>query len=163
MESETRIFGIRHHGPGSGRSLRRALEAMEPDCLLVEGPPDAEAMLPHVTDPGMSPPVALLIYVPEQPSRCVYYPFAVFSPEWQAIDYAARRGIQVRFMDLPQEHRLAMEASYEGPPGEEPTSEEPPPSAEAETPSEHPSIAAYKSHNSHNSHIEAPAKLPAWF
>ena len=34
------IFGIRHHGPGSARSLRAALEQLRPDAILVEGPPD---------------------------------------------------------------------------------------------------------------------------
>ena len=34
-------------------------------------------------------------------------PFAEFSPEWQALRYALARGIPVRFMDLPQCHRLA--------------------------------------------------------
>ena len=152
MEAETRIFGIRHHGPGCARSLRRALEAMQPDCLLVEGPPDAEAMLPHLTDEGMKPPVALLIYVPDEPSRCVYYPFAAFSPEWQAIDYGLRQSIQVRFMDLPQEHRLAMEASAEDLPDEQPTpGDEPPPGepqpppAGAERPSEQQPAVKYPS------------------
>ena len=42
MAAEVRIFGIRHHGPGCARSLRRALHAWEPDCLLLEGPPEAE-------------------------------------------------------------------------------------------------------------------------
>ena len=35
------LFGIRHHGPGCARSLLRALEQLQPDCLLIEGPPDA--------------------------------------------------------------------------------------------------------------------------
>ena len=107
--AETRIFGIRHHGPGSARSLRRALEAMQPDCILVEGPPDAEAVLPHLAHEGMQPPLALLLYMPEEPSRCVYYPLAVFSPEWQAMYYARMAAVPLRFMDLPQEHQLAME------------------------------------------------------
>ena len=43
-----------------------------------------------------------------QPRRAVFYPFALFSPEWQAIHYGARRnGIPVRFMDLPQAYQLA--------------------------------------------------------
>jgi hypothetical protein len=54
----------------------------------------------------MQPPVALLIYVPDRPQRCVYYPFAVFSPEWQAIHYGLTHNIPVRFMDLPQAHQL---------------------------------------------------------
>ncbi|WP_170159778.1 DUF5682 family protein, partial [Calidithermus terrae] len=40
------IFGIRHHGPGSARSLKAALEALRPDCILVEGPPEADPLLP---------------------------------------------------------------------------------------------------------------------
>src|SRR5205814_3110337 len=101
------IFGIRHHGPGSARSLREALEALQPDCLLVEGPPDASDVLPLLAHPDMQPPVALLVYRPDQPLRAAFYPFAVFSPEWQAIRYGLARGIPVRFMDLPQAHHLA--------------------------------------------------------
>ncbi len=107
------IYGIRHHGPGSARSLRQALETLRPDCLLVEGPPDAADALPLLAHPQMKPPVALLIYPPDQPQRAVFYPFAVFSPEWQALDYGLSRKIAVRFMDLPQSHRLAMEDDAE--------------------------------------------------
>jgi len=102
------VFGIRHHGPGSARSLRRALEALQPDIILVEGPPDAANVLPLLTHPQMRPPVALLIYVPDEPQRAVYYPFALFSPEWQALHYGLTHSIPVRFMDLPQAYRLAM-------------------------------------------------------
>jgi hypothetical protein len=100
------IFGIRHHGPGSARSLRAALEELRPDALLVEGPPDAAEVLPLLAHPAMQPPVALLIYAPDMPSQAVYYPFAVFSPEWQALQYGLSNGIAVRFMDLPQAHQL---------------------------------------------------------
>ncbi len=101
------IFGIRHHGPGSARSLRQALESLSPDCVLVEGPPEAANVLPLLAHQEMQPPVALLLYVPDQPELAVYYPFAVFSPEWQALEYALKQGIPARFMDLPQTHRLA--------------------------------------------------------
>ena len=46
--AQTRIFGIRHHGPGCARSLLAALAAWEPDCLLVEGPPEGEDLLSFV-------------------------------------------------------------------------------------------------------------------
>jgi hypothetical protein len=101
------VFGIRHHGPGSARSLRAALEALQPDIVLVEGPPDAQDALPLLIHPQMCPPVALLVYAPEQMQHAVYYPFASFSPEWQAIHHALSRQIPVRFMDLPQAHRMA--------------------------------------------------------
>src|SRR6266540_4548878 len=100
------IFGIRHHGPGSARSLRVALEQLRPDVVLVEGPPDAEAVIPLLAHPDMRPPVALLIYVPDAPRRAVYYPFAIFSPEWQALHFALINGIPARFIDLPQAHQL---------------------------------------------------------
>jgi hypothetical protein len=54
----------------------------------------------------MRPPVALLIYAPDAPRQAVYYPFALFSPEWQALHYGLSNGIPVRFMDLPQAHQL---------------------------------------------------------
>jgi hypothetical protein len=103
------IFGIRHHGPGCARSLRAALETLEPDIVLVEGPPDAQAVIPLLTAEGMKPPVALLIYAPEKPAQAVYYPFATFSPEWQTLSYALASGIPARFMDLPQAFQLGKE------------------------------------------------------
>jgi hypothetical protein len=102
------IFGIRHHGPGSARSLRQALDALQPDAILVEGPPDAEEVLPLLAHAQMQPPVALLIYAPDEPRRAVYYPFARFSPEWQALQYGATHQVPVRLMDLPQAHQLAL-------------------------------------------------------
>jgi hypothetical protein len=60
-----RVFGIRHHGPGSARSLLSALDELRPDAVLVEGPPDAEAVLPLMARPEMQPPVALLVYPPD--------------------------------------------------------------------------------------------------
>jgi hypothetical protein len=97
-----RVFGIRHHGPGSARSLLHALEEMRPDVVLVEGPPDAEEVLSLMVQPEMVPPVALLVYPPGAPQEAAYYPFAEFSPEWQALRYALGRGVTARFVDLPR-------------------------------------------------------------
>ena len=44
-EDRIRIFGIRHHGPGCARSLSLALEDWQPDCILLEGPPEGESVL----------------------------------------------------------------------------------------------------------------------
>ena len=101
------VFGIRHHGPGSARSLRSALETLRPDIVLVEGPPDANELIPLAAHKEMTLPVALLIYLPEQPLQAVYYPFTEFSPEWQAIQYGLAAKIPVRFMDLPQANQLS--------------------------------------------------------
>jgi hypothetical protein len=102
------LYGIRHHGPGSARSLRDALTELSPDVVLIEGPPEADGLVELAGDPEMQPPVALLGYVPGEPKTAAFWPFAVFSPEWQAIRYALGAGVPVRFCDLPAAHQLAM-------------------------------------------------------
>ena len=102
------VYGVRHHGPGSARSVRAALAGQRPDVVLIEGPPEADELAGLAADPDMRPPVALLGYVPGEPRLAAFWPFAVFSPEWQAIRYALGAGIPVRFCDLPAAHQLAM-------------------------------------------------------
>ena len=99
----TRIFSIRHHGPGSAQNLQEALGAWQPQQLLIEGPPEAET----VTDLARSlePPVALLLYSYDQPQTSVYYPFTIFSPEWQALQYGLQVGIPIHWLDLPQTYQ----------------------------------------------------------
>jgi Family of unknown function (DUF5682) len=104
----TELYGVRHHGPGSARSLRDALAEQRPDVVLIEGPPEADELVELAGEEGMRPPVALLGYVPGEPKTAAFWPFAVFSPEWQAIRYALGAGIPVRFCDLPAAHQLAM-------------------------------------------------------
>jgi hypothetical protein len=101
------VLGVRHHGPGSARSVVAALDRLVPDAVLIEGPADADPLLPWVGEAAMQPPVALLGYVADTPARAAFWPFAVFSPEWQAIRWALARGVPVRFCDLPSGAVLA--------------------------------------------------------
>ncbi len=117
------ILGIRHHGPGSARNVKAFLENVKPDIVLVEGPPEADAMLQWVGNEGLKPPVALLCYQPDAPQHSVFYPFADFSPEWQAILYARTHQIHVRFMDLPAGNQMLIEKHPTLPP--EVSAEEP--------------------------------------
>lgn len=111
------IFGIRHHGPGSTRSLLQALETLAPDIVLVEAPADAESQVSWIAHEQMTPPVALLIYNPKMLSQAAFYPFAEFSPEWQAMRYALREKIPVRMMDLPMSIGFAQPDRPEKTPG----------------------------------------------
>lgn len=127
---DIRLFGIRHHGPGSARSLEAALDALDPDCLLIEGPPDADALIPLVAHEAMAPPVALLVYRADRPQSCAFFPFAAFSPEWVAMRFGVAAGATVRFIDLPHAIQLADgfgAARDDG--GEAPPDEEAPPPA----------------------------------
>ncbi len=96
----TTILGIRHHGPGSARSVLAELERLQPDALLVEGPSDASNLIGLIADPGMRPPVALLVYAPDEPRVATFYPMAEFSPEWVALRWALEHGVPARFIDL---------------------------------------------------------------
>ncbi len=109
----TTLFGIRHHGPGCARSLLAALEALSPDVVVLEMPQDAEAMLIHAADADMKPPVALLMHEVERPERASFYPFAAFSPEWQAVRWALAKGVPVRCFDLPAAHAFALRQTAE--------------------------------------------------
>jgi hypothetical protein len=104
----TTILGIRHHGPGSARSVLAELERLQPDALLVEGPSDASGLIDLIADPGMRPPVALLVYAPDEPRVATFYPLAAFSPEWVAVRWALERGIPARFIDLAAGSQFAV-------------------------------------------------------
>ncbi|MBR8745072.1 DUF5682 family protein [Nocardiopsis sp. MG754419] len=111
--SKVSVLGVRHHGPGSARAVRAALDEIEPDLVLIEGPPEADAITSLVG--GLEPPVALLVHLADTPrpgsveSRqgWAFWPFASFSPEWAALRHAHDHDVPVRFCDLPAAHTLA--------------------------------------------------------
>ncbi|WP_328731675.1 DUF5682 family protein [Streptomyces caniferus] len=103
------LLGVRHHGPGSARAVRAALDQCTPDAVLIEGPPEADALVPLAAREEMRPPVALLAHAQDDPGRAAFWPLAEFSPEWVAMRWALARGVPVRFIDLPAAHSLAKE------------------------------------------------------
>ena len=111
------VLGIRHHGPGSARSVLAELDRIRPAIVLIEGPADAAAVLGLAADPAMRPPVALLAYAPDAPRVSAFWPFAVFSPEWQALAWAAAHGVPARFCDLPAAVMLAEQDAVDESPG----------------------------------------------
>jgi len=115
-EQLVEILGIRHHGPGSARSVAAALDELRPDLVLIEGAPELDALVGLAADPELVPPVAGLVYAVDAPRRALFYPLALFSPEWVALQWAVEHGIEVRFADLPATHLLAEpEDSEDGP------------------------------------------------
>jgi hypothetical protein len=108
MTSRVEVLGIRHHGPGSARSVLGALDELRPDRILIEGPPELDALLPLAGDPDLVPPVAGLVYAVETPRLSSFYPFAAFSPEWVTLRWAVEHGVAVGFADLPATHALAL-------------------------------------------------------
>ena len=110
------VLGIRHHGPGSARSVRRALDQLRPSHVVIEGPPELDEIARYAASEEMVPPVAALVYAVEQPRRAVFYPLAEFSPEWIALRWAHRNGARVSFADLPATNHLAHEREQDDDP-----------------------------------------------
>ena len=102
-----RLLGIRHHGPGSARSVVKALDELQPSIVLVESPAETTTAFRWIGDDGLEPPVALLGYVVADPHRAVFAPLASFSPEWQAVLWANQHGVPVEAIDIPMANSLA--------------------------------------------------------
>lgn len=107
-DERVHILGIRHHGPGSAALLRTALDVLNPACVLVEGPPEGDKLIEYVADPGLKPPVAMLLHAVDEASLASFMPFAEFSPEWQAMEWALKHKRHVRFCDWPAAVSLAL-------------------------------------------------------
>lgn len=103
-------YPIRHHSPVCAWHLERVIGRYQPDCILVEGPENANDLLDVLTDPETKAPVALYyacrdegkhLSDSDEPGtwRC-YYPFLDTSPELVALREARKRGVPGYFIDL---------------------------------------------------------------
>ncbi|WP_246066789.1 DUF5682 family protein [Paenibacillus koleovorans] len=101
------VFGIRHLSPTGSFHLLQLLEQVQPTAVLVEGPSDATSFIVSLTMRGVVPPVALMAYTEQLPVRTLLYPFAEYSPEYQAFVWAAQNGAYAAFIDLPSGVSLA--------------------------------------------------------
>src|SRR6185369_1449227 len=93
-------LGIRHHSPRAAKVVHDELERARPSLVLIEGPSDAGDLVRVIVDPETRPPVAILGYRTDGVSQSVVWPFATYSPEYTALAWAARRGVEARMIDL---------------------------------------------------------------
>ncbi|SFD78463.1 hypothetical protein SAMN05216378_1414 [Paenibacillus catalpae] len=105
---EPHFFGIRHLSPAGAYHLLALLDEIKPTAVLIEGPSDAVELANQLVSPGIIPPVALLAYTEQLPVRTVLYPFADYSPEYQALRWAGQNDRHVDLIDLPTEITLAL-------------------------------------------------------
>ncbi|MGF1529209.1 MAG: DUF5682 family protein, partial [Candidatus Competibacterales bacterium] len=61
------VLGVRHFGVGSAERVVRALERIEPQCILVEGPADGNALVSWLDHPELLTPVAVVGYAAASP------------------------------------------------------------------------------------------------
>ena len=121
-------FPVRHHSPAVARQVQAAILQRRPKLLLIEGPADANALIPFLADRKTRPPVAIYSCFQDTtnhlqlagiasatpdiaPRWAAWYPFVDYSPELVALRTAMKLGADVCFMDLPHYGRLAVEAN----------------------------------------------------
>jgi len=96
------FFPVRHHSPACAWHLSKLLCEKKPDCVLIEGPDEANALLPHLGDERNKAPFAVYFSFARGEERVgAYYPLLDYSPELVALRYAHRNGVFCRFIDLP--------------------------------------------------------------
>lgn len=96
------FFPVRHHSPTAARIVRELIERLRPAAVLIEGPSDFNDRLDELAlDHHL--PIAIYSYVrrPNGTRHGAYYPFCIYTPEWQAFLAGRRCGAVVRFIDLP--------------------------------------------------------------
>lgn len=111
---ELLFFGIRHLSPAGAFHLRKFLDQHRPGLVLVEGPEDFSDQLDNLVRPETAPPIAILAYTKEAPVQTILYPFAEYSPEYQAVLWCQENHAECRFIDLPSEVFLALEEQKRG-------------------------------------------------
>lgn len=102
------FFGIRHLSPAGAYYLRGFLDEKRPKMVLIEAPSDFSDVAADIIRPETQPPFAILAYTNHAPVRTILYPFAEYSPEYQAILWCHENNVEFRFMDLPSETFLAL-------------------------------------------------------
>ena len=102
LQARVVFFPVRHHSPACARSLRQLIREVRPSQVLIEGPSDfnprlSELYLEHQL------PVAIYSWVRdgEDNRRGAFYPFCLYSPEWQALLAARKVGAKAAFIDRP--------------------------------------------------------------
>lgn len=98
-----RLFGIRHLSAAGAWHVRRFLDEVRPEVVLIESPADTTHLIADLCKKGVKPPVAVLCYTAQPPVHSLVYPLASYSPEYQGILWASRNGKTCRFIDLPSD------------------------------------------------------------
>jgi hypothetical protein len=111
-------FPVRHHSPAVAEHVEAAILQRRPKLIFLEGPHEANDLLPHLIDARTKPPVAIYSsyrddnnvlglagiasaaeHIP--PRFACWYPLLAYSPEYVALLAADKVGAAVVFMDLP--------------------------------------------------------------
>ncbi len=95
------FFPVRHHSPAAARIIRQLIQEIKPTAIAIEGPSDFNAQISELFLSHQLP-IAIYSYIQTtETRRGAFYPFCIYSPEWQALQSAHKYNIPVEFIDLP--------------------------------------------------------------
>lgn len=103
VSADVVVLPVRHHSPACAWHVRRTLESLRPDVVLVEGPADAGPLIDPLLDSKTIPPVAIYCHAVGKSASdlAFFYPFCTYSPEYVALRTGRATGAHVGFLDLP--------------------------------------------------------------
>ena len=120
-----KTFGIRHFSPAGAYFVRQFLDKIKPDLVLIEGPADFDFLIDDIVSKKLVPPFAIMAYTKEAPIDTILYPFAEYSPEYQAILWARENNKECHFFDLESDIMLGFGRTDDDTKDEETISKEP--------------------------------------
>lgn len=109
LNSKVLLFPVRHHSPVCAYQLVKTIAEYKPEIILIEGPENANSLIPVLTDDNTKLPAAIYYYYKDtkklvsedaEDYKC-YYPFLYSSPEYNALKQAKMLGIPAGFIDMP--------------------------------------------------------------
>ena len=120
--AEIILLPVRHHSPACAFHVNRTIEEIRPAVILVEGPDNADSLIPVMVHEETKAPFAIYYSYHDQSGRIseekahykCYYPFLDYSPELAALRAGNRLGIRTAFIDLPYGDILAPPGRGEG-------------------------------------------------
>lgn len=116
--AEIMLIPVRHHSPACSYQIKKIVADWRPDAVLVEGPDNANALLPVMLHEDTRAPFAIYysyhdkaekISEEQEHYKC-YYPFLDYSPELVALREAHKNLTEVSFIDLSYGDILAASA-----------------------------------------------------
>ncbi|MFD0330382.1 DUF5682 family protein [Streptacidiphilus monticola] len=103
------FVGVRHHSPACARLVARAVAALRPAWVLVEGPADMNPRLDELLLGHRLPIAVFSHYRDQERTATSWTPLCDYSPEWAALRAGREAGAEVRFIDLPAWHPAFVE------------------------------------------------------
>ncbi len=116
-------FPIKHFSPSCAWHLRSLIHELRPAAVLVEGPDDADGLIPHIVSHETRPPLTILSAYADRKNRFgmngvlspavdvparfrSWWPFTESSPEYNALVAGQEVGAELAFIDLPLAARI---------------------------------------------------------